>query len=156
MENVLTTERVPVKMWLKDLEESALQQAKNIANLPFVFSHVALMPDAHMGFGMPIGGVLATKGVIVPNAVGSDINCGMCACKLPLNWLPKDKLLSIVKHIKEVVPVGMNHQKDDRYKAEMPSLDNIIAQFSGRLGKSIVLDEFNSAARQLGTLGGGK
>ena len=71
--------KVPIKMWLNDAEPTAIQQAKNLANLPFVFKHVALMPDCHQGYGMPIGGVLATQGVIVPNADGVDIGCGMCA-----------------------------------------------------------------------------
>lgn len=64
---------VPIKVWqnsIEDLEHECLEQAQNLSNLPFVFRHVALMPDTHCGYGMPIGGVMATKGVIVPNAVG--------------------------------------------------------------------------------------
>jgi tRNA-splicing ligase RtcB len=49
-----------------------LAQARNLANLPFTFKHVAIMSDAHCGYGMPIGGVLATRGAIIPNAVGVD------------------------------------------------------------------------------------
>ena len=76
--------RIPIKMWLDDIEDGALEQAKNLANLPFAFKHVAIMPDSHQGYGMPIGGVLATKGVVIPNAVGVDIGCGMCAVKTSL------------------------------------------------------------------------
>ena len=54
MKKVISTEQKPIKMWLDNIEESALQQAKNVANLPFTFKHVALMPDSHMGFGVPI------------------------------------------------------------------------------------------------------
>ena len=72
---VITTEAKPIKSWCPDIEEGALDQAKNLANLPFVFKHVALMPDTHLGYGMPIGGVIATQGVVVPNAVGVDIGC---------------------------------------------------------------------------------
>lgn len=70
----------PIKVWLPKgtLEENVLEQALDLAQLPFVFKWVALMPDCHYGYGMPIGGVLATKDVIVPNAVGMDIGCGMC------------------------------------------------------------------------------
>jgi len=57
---------------------------KNLANLPFAFKHIAIMPDSHQGYGMPIGGVLATKGVVIPNAVGVDIGCGMCAVRTSL------------------------------------------------------------------------
>jgi len=61
---VITEQKVPIKLWVTDLEEGALEQAKNLANLPFAVSHVALMPDAHQGYGMPIGGVLATKNCV--------------------------------------------------------------------------------------------
>ena len=70
MKKVINTEKYTIKMWLDTIEDGALSQAKNLANLPFVFKHVALMPDCHQGYGMPIGGVLATKDVIIPNAVG--------------------------------------------------------------------------------------
>lgn len=73
MKKIIESEALPIKIWLDEIENGALNQAKNIANLPFAFKHIALMPDCHEGFGMPIGGVLATKGVIIPNAVGVDI-----------------------------------------------------------------------------------
>ena len=72
--------RVPVRVWLESeekMEESCLMQAVHLAKLPFVYRWVSLMPDTHTGKGMPIGGVIATKDVIIPNAVGSDIGCGM-------------------------------------------------------------------------------
>jgi len=75
MRQVISTERRPIKLWLDDMEEGALAQAKNLANLPFIHKWVAIMPDSHQGYGMPIGGVLATEGVIIPNAVGVDIGC---------------------------------------------------------------------------------
>ena len=57
-------------MWLEKIEDGAMEQIKHLANLPFAFRHIAIMPDSHQGYGMPIGGVLATKDVIIPNAVG--------------------------------------------------------------------------------------
>ena len=84
MRQVVNTEKLSIKLWLDDIERGAMDQAKNLANLPFAFRHVALMPDCHQGYGMPIGGVLATKEVIIPNAVGVDIGCGMCALKTSL------------------------------------------------------------------------
>ena len=81
MKKVIDTERIPIKLWLNEIDDQTLYQAKNLANLPFAFKHICLMPDAHSGYGMPIGGVMATDGVIVPNAVGVDIGCGMCAVK---------------------------------------------------------------------------
>ena len=87
---VVSTEKLPIKMWLEDIEDGALEQAKNLANLPFAFKHIAIMPDSHLGYGMPIGGVMATKGVVVPNAVGVDIGCGMCAVKTSLKEIDTD------------------------------------------------------------------
>ena len=71
---------VPIKIWtesIDDIEESCLEQAINLANLPFAHDHIALMPDTHTGKGMPIGGVIACKNTVIPNAVGVDIGCGM-------------------------------------------------------------------------------
>ena len=88
-------QKVPLKLWLnlEDYEHSALEQSLNLTRLPFVYRHVAIMPDSHMGYGMPIGGVLATKGVVVPNAVGVDIGCGMCAVKTNIKNLSTKFLL---------------------------------------------------------------
>ena len=118
--NIISTERIPIKLWLDDIEESAMVQVRNLANLPFAFKHVAIMPDSHCGYGMPIGGVLATKGVIIPNAVGVDIGCGMCAVKTSLQELNLDKLKKIMRKIRDVVPVGFNHQKEKQDESLMP------------------------------------
>lgn len=146
MKKVISTEAKPIKMWLEDVEESALNQAKNLASLPFTFSHVALMPDCHAGYGMPIGGVLATMGVVIPNAVGVDIGCGMCALKTSLSSIDKDYLCDIIELIKEAVPVGFNHQKEKQNENLMPSLYH---------DTPICCSEYENALFQLGTLGGG-
>ncbi|MBU0999602.1 RtcB family protein, partial [Patescibacteria group bacterium] len=78
---IITDEKIPIKMWLDKIEPAAEKQARNLANLSGAFHHIAIMPDAHVGFGMPIGGVLATEGIVVPNAVGVDIGCGMVVVK---------------------------------------------------------------------------
>lgn len=75
---------VVIKSWCETPEDGAIQQAKNLARLPFVFKQVCLMPDTHQGYGMPIGGVVATKGVVIPNAVGVDIGCFVGSTKIPL------------------------------------------------------------------------
>ena len=64
-----------VKIWTDNVEASAMQQIENLTTLPFLFHHLAIMPDVHAGKGMPIGGVLACKDAVVPNAVGVDIGC---------------------------------------------------------------------------------
>ena len=77
-----SAQRVPIRAWVRhvgDIESGAMRQALNLSNLPFVLRHVALMPDVHEGYGMPIGGVIAARGVVIPNAVGVDIGCGMIA-----------------------------------------------------------------------------
>ena len=68
MPRIIKTATIPIKIWAGEVEEGAMQQAYNLAALPFAYKHVALMPDVHEGFGMPIGGVLATEG-------GSDPQC---------------------------------------------------------------------------------
>ena len=143
---VISSEKKPIKMWLNDIEDGALKQAKNMANLPFTFKHVAIMPDSHQGYGMPIGGVLATKGVIIPNAVGVDIGCGMCSLKTNLTEINTDNLKSIMGKIREVVPVGFKHQEEDQDNNLMPKFIH---------GAEIVGREYKNALKQLGTLGGG-
>nr|MDJ0913370.1 RtcB family protein [Desulfobacterales bacterium] len=73
--------KVPVKSWCQDIEEGAMAQAADLARHPVVFRHVALMPDCHQGYGMPIGGVIACTNAVIPNAVGVDIGCGMGAVR---------------------------------------------------------------------------
>jgi tRNA-splicing ligase RtcB len=146
MEKVVQTEKGLIKLWLNDIEEGAMQQAKNLANLPFTFKHVALMPDAHSGYGMPIGGVLATEGTIIPNAVGVDIGCGMCAVQTSLNELPKNDLKSIMGKVRDKVPVGFKSHKNKQDEALLPQRDDL---------KPIVKKHFKNAAFQIGTLGGG-
>ncbi len=93
----IETEKLNILSWADDIEDGALSQAENLANLPFAKHHIALMPDVHQGYGMPIGGVLATEDVIIPNAVGVDIGCGMCAVKTP--WTTDDIPMEMIKKI---------------------------------------------------------
>lgn len=146
MKKVISTEKRPIKLWLDDIEEGALEQAKHLANLPFTYKHVAIMPDSHQGYGMPIGGVLATKDVIIPNAVGVDIGCGMCAVKTSLTEIETDVLKKIMGGIRKTIPVGFEHQKAKQDESLMPEMHG---EFE------IVKEEYNSALKQIGTLGGG-
>jgi tRNA-splicing ligase RtcB len=99
--------KVPIKLWVTDLEENALTQARNLANLPFVFKHVALMPNCHSGYGMPIGGVITSKGVVISNAVGVDIGCGMCALKTSLTELDTTMMKKIMSGIKGLISLAV-------------------------------------------------
>ena len=105
----------PIKMWTDGVpvEDSAMKQLENIASLPFIFKHVAVMPDVHLGRGATVGSVIPTKGAIIPAAVGVDIGCGMMAAPLGINAsaLP-ESLKAIRSSIESVVPVGFNcHDK---------------------------------------------
>ncbi len=125
MIQVISSENIPVKLWLNDIETGALTQIKNIANLPFAFRHIAIMPDCHQGYGMPIGGVMATDAVVVPNAVGVDIGCGMCALKTSITDIDKKVLKKIMGGIREVIPLGFDHQKEKQDVMLMPSTEKI-------------------------------
>ncbi len=116
---VIGVERVPIKAWIKGvpIEDAAAQQLHNVARLPFVFKHVAAMPDVHWGMGATVGSVIATKGAIVPAAVGVDIGCGMAAAMTGLSAadLP-DSLAAMRSAIEAAVPHGRtdNGGKNDR------------------------------------------
>lgn len=140
-----TSERIPIKMWLNEIEEGAFSQAKNLAKLPFAFKWIVIMPDSHQGYGMPIGGVLATKGVIIPNAVGVDIGCGMCAVKTSLTEIGEDALKLVMGNVRKVIPVGFTHHQKPQ---EWEGFDR-----APKIG--IIMEELYSARKQIGTLGGG-
>jgi tRNA-splicing ligase RtcB len=145
MLKVINTEKIPVKLWLDNIDENALQQAKNLANLTFAYKWIAIMPDSHLGYGMPIGGVMATNQVIVPNAVGVDIGCGMTAWKSNLKEIDETELKRIMGEIRKVIPLGFNHHKE---KQEWEG-------FNRAPDVEIIQKELESAKYQLGTLGGG-
>ena len=151
MIRTITTEKKPIKLWLDDIEEGALAQAKNLANLPFAFRHIAIMPDAHLGYGMPIGGVLATEDVIIPNAVGVDIGCGMCAVQTSRTDISRETLKDIMGLIRGEVPVGFKHHKKGRDSRLMPQ-----APSGFTLSELPMVErEYENGLTQLGTLGGG-
>jgi len=149
---VLTSEKLPIKLWADEIEEGALQQAKNLANFPFASSHIALMPDVHQGYGMPIGGIMATKGVVVPNAVGVDIGCGMCAVRTKRQDMSRDEVKCVMGKIPEVVPVGFNkHEKPQEEWLDYTDF----AALKELTGESVVYREYEKSTYQIGTLGGG-
>ncbi len=142
---VVTTEKKPIKLWLDDIEDGAMEQVINLANLPFLFKHVAIMPDAHQGYGMPIGGVIATHGVVIPNAVGVDIGCGMIAARTSITNVDTEQIKQTMGKIREVVPVGFEHQKADQEWYGFDDAPDI----------KVIQQQLKSARGQLGTLGGG-
>ena len=151
MKKVISTEKKPIKLWLDDLEAGALEQAKHLANLPFAFRHIALMPDAHQGYGMPIGAVLATEDVVIPNSVGVDIGCGMCAVQTSQQEINQDTLKKIMGMVRKSIPLGFKHHKTAQDESFMPAS----TAEGGLDALKIVRGEYRAALKQLGTLGGG-
>ena len=153
----------PIKIWLEkeqDLEESCLEQALHLAQLPFLHKWVCLMPDTHTGMGMPIGGVIAAKGAVIPNAVGVDIGCGMAYVKtsIPVKALKEtmtgsgNLVQGIVGDILRNIPVGFAH-----HKTPMPcyTLDRAMEELSLYEANSELLGQLEAGYFQVGTLGGG-
>ena len=141
----------PVKVWAKYVDPHAWKEIDNLSRLPFIYHHLAFMPDVHGGMGMPIGGVLASKKVVVPNAVGVDIGCGMCAVKTNLmaDEISRDVIRKqIMSGIRARIPLGMDHHTELQDEALMPQGHDIDKLH-------VVSRQYVSARRQVGTLGGG-
>jgi len=140
--------KVPIYSWAVNIENSAMTQALDIVEFMPVYDHLALMPDVHMGMGMPIGGVLAMKDAICPNAVGVDIGCGMLAVKTNIlsTGLGLEEQKQIYALIRKSVPVGFN--KHEGFK-EWEGFE------TAPMDMPIIKREIDNARKQLGTLGGG-
>ena len=147
---VYSDNTLPILCWAKDLEESAMEQARNLAEHPCVYNRVCIMPDGHCGYGMPIGGVIATKDAVIPNAVGVDIGCSMSAGRTNIltNNISEECLQNIVKDIARAIPTGTNHHKE-------PQVHSIFDDKSRWDNCLICSQEYESARYQLGTMGGG-
>lgn len=146
---------VPVKMWLDEVEYSATEQIENLARLPFAYKHIAIMPDSHMGYGMPIGAVLATEDVVIPNAVGVDIGCGMNAVKttIPVEDITYAKIKDVVELAYRKIPVGNSMHEKKQDADRMPSMRDVLYVLDAK--NAVVNREYDHALKQLGTLGGG-
>lgn len=142
---------VPVKIWTEDIDEKSLQQLKNIARLPCVFHHVAAMADVHLGIGATVGAVVATKGAVIPAAVGVDIGCGMAAVKLPFKSSALDGRLTLLRRlIERVIPVGF-----ERHREVASSVREWAGWERFKNLHSKAQDLRKRAMEQMGTLGGG-
>ncbi|MBQ9775306.1 MAG: RtcB family protein [Lentisphaeria bacterium] len=142
---------IHIKSWCRDIEDTAMAQAENLARHVALRHHVALMPDCHCGIGMPIGGVIAAKDAVIPAAVGVDIGCGMIAVETDI---PAEKLedmrfrRAIHTRLKELVPVGEGkmHKEPQEWDGFEEYIDTkgVDAQLITKLDR-----------HNLGTLGGG-
>lgn len=161
MISTLKGKKVPVKLWarIEEVESVALDQLKNMAALPWVAHHVAVMPDVHYGKGATVGSVVAMRGAVSPAAVGVDIGCGMAAVKTSLvaKRLP-DNLRAIRNAIEEAIPVGFNgHGAPAWDKVQDDALRREAEKLLGRFEELApeVQDLRGRVSVQLGTLGGG-
>lgn len=165
---IFTDAKSPVKAWIKGLpvDEKAMQQVKNLADLPFIFKHVALMPDYHYGCGATVGTVIATIDAIIPAAVGVDIGCGMTALHTGLvrSDLPKD-LSRLREEIERLIPHGRTDNGGPMDRGAWHSVPENVAEAFRYMNiidlKSLVRKfpelskSVERAASQLGTLGTG-
>lgn len=150
---------VPIKIYTQDIEAEAIEQLRKIAQLDFIYPHVAVMPDVHLGIGATVGSVIPTRQAIIPAAVGVDIGCGMNAVRLSLSaaQLPDD-LKRLRSEIERKVPVGFALHKQVKAKSSTLSplekrLKVITDKHPGLLR---MLRNFDQTwQKQLGTLGGG-
>ncbi len=155
--------RFPVKVWLEKesgLEDTCLEQAYHLANLPFIHKWVCLMPDTHAGKGMPIGGVIATKDVIIPNAVGVDIGCGMVFVATNIKVADvKDiqtgngtLIQSIIGNVMRTIPLGVERYKTPQESAVLDKAKQEMGKYEDNAELLHLIDE---GYYQTGTLGGG-
>jgi tRNA-splicing ligase RtcB (3'-phosphate/5'-hydroxy nucleic acid ligase) len=154
-----------VKMWVHGvpIEAEAKEQLANTARMPFIFRHVAAMPDVHLGIGATVGSVVATKGAIIPAAVGVDIGCGMMAVQTTLKAsdLP-ESLAQIRSQIERAVPHGFVTTPGRSVRgAWLTTPDSVVTRWRGLAGRLDAIEakyprlKAKSPQHQLGTLGGG-
>ena len=143
---------MPVKSWCENCEEGAVKQAVNLAHHPALVHHVALMPDAHQGYGMPIGGVVAAKDAVIPAAVGVDIGCGMIATEtdIPAEVFAEMSFRrAFQEKLKERIPVGEgeSHKSTQNWEG--------FEEYTANNGMRSNLWPSKLDRMNLGTLGGG-
>ena len=144
--------------WLPEeqIEDSALQQIRNLSELPFIFRHVAVMPDCHFGMGATVGSCIPTLRAIIPAAVGVDIGCGMIAVKTPLakDDLPED-LSDLRKAVEEQIPLSAGRYNRSVKKTARERVEQLEAQ-AAELDRLDFYDKVDRNWRkQLGSLGSG-
>jgi tRNA-splicing ligase RtcB len=146
------------KAWIKyvPLDGNAIEQVRQTSDLPFIFKHVAVMPDAHYGVGSTVGSVIPTKNAIIPAAVGVDIGCGMIAARLSISAsnLP-DNLAEMRSRIESTVPTGFSNFKEPQNTAINRWSSDLSLNFNKFIANSVPGADEKICLNQLGTLGSG-
>jgi tRNA-splicing ligase RtcB len=163
---IIQTDKGLIKAWIDGVpvEEEAIQQVKNLTQLPFIFKHVALMPDCHHGKGSTVGSVIATKGAIIPASVGVDLNCGIMAYQTTLNAskLP-DNLFELRSEIERTIPHGRTDSGGSNDRGAWKNPSNFLIEkfeilqkgYDRITDKNPALEPRKHPVLQLGTLGTG-
>ncbi|HMF43829.1 MAG TPA: RtcB family protein [Polyangia bacterium] len=149
---------VPIQLWapLEEVDSQVITQLKNVAALPWVAHHVAVMPDVHLGKGATVGSVIAMQGAVAPAAVGVDIGCGMAAVKTSLtaNDLPDD-LRKLRLAIEDAIPVGRMSHASPAWRDAPDKLRDVGQSLLDRYAKLDGPVSAGTVSSQMGTLGGG-
>ncbi|MCD6026389.1 MAG: hypothetical protein K0R08_908 [Solimicrobium sp.] len=155
----------PIKAWTRGVlvEDAAKEQLRNVAGLPFIHKHIAVMPDVHWGMGATVGSVIATNGAIIPAAVGVDIGCGMIAQETSLRAIDlPDSLALIRSDIERAIPHGIVSTAGRAHKGGWEVAPNSVISRYRDLGeryehiiKKHPQINHKSPLKQMGTLGGG-
>lgn len=155
MRQVYKTDGGEVRSWASIIDDQTIEQACSISRVPIVDGYLALMPDAHFGYGPPVGTALKTKGGVMPYAVGVDIGCGMIACKTDLS---RDQLRGhegpVLGNIRDLIPsgVGVSHNRP------LPAAKEFVKDHGIPPGIDVLPDPDGASDRlmiQFGTLGAG-
>lgn len=150
------TETGKLLIWASDIEDNTLEQARRVSSMPFVWPHLALMPDAHWGKGATVGSVIPTLGAVIPSAVGVDVGCGMRAVRtqFKVDDLPDDRKW-IREKIESMIPLSVyNQHLTDTARGRCAKLEELATSING----AEPFDPAVYAANwklQLGSLGSG-
>jgi tRNA-splicing ligase RtcB (3'-phosphate/5'-hydroxy nucleic acid ligase) len=147
---------VPVFLWNRgvSIQEEAIQQLRNLARMPFVYKHVAAMPDTHWGMGATVGSVFASEGAVIPAAVGVDIGCGMIAARINFGdaaRLPASNRAAIRAEIEGRIPMGRTNNGGKGDRGAWKKVPEDIAQ----IWKAQLAEEFASIVAANPTIGRG-
>jgi len=149
---------VPIELWapIEEVDTQVITQLKNVAALPWVAHHVAVMPDVHLGKGATVGSVIAMHGAVAPAAVGVDIGCGMAAVKTSLTSkdLPDD-LRRVRLEIENAIPVGRMSHDTAAWQHAPDDLRDTGQALMDRYATTDAPVHTGTVACQMGTLGGG-
>jgi len=154
MDVITKNGKLVAKTWcpIDKLEASALVQILKLADHPFLFNWAAIMPDAHQGKGATIGSVIPMEEVVIPAAVGFDINCGVVSFKTSLKLGDLDDLPLIDKQIRRSIPLGMNRHGKVPYQY-LEDKDDLVRLVNE--AEDALFVKRSESFKQLGTLGGG-